>query len=119
MLNVPAFVGLPVMVPVVVLKVKSAGNLLPDCADHDQVYGVGPPVAVRVVLYFVFSFPPGRLDVVILTGGKTIVNDADATALLAIFVLKAMALSVHELVRVMPVLAYAVDLLVGMEPLVV
>lgn len=86
------------------------------------MYGVVPPVACNFtpVGYFTLTCPSGRLVVMTVSGGGgMIVNAADATALLTIFVLKATAWSVHELVKVMAVFAYAVDLLVGVEPLVV
>jgi hypothetical protein len=36
-LNVPVLVGVPVMSPVLLLKLRPGGKLEPDAAAHDQV----------------------------------------------------------------------------------
>ena len=101
-LAVAAFVGLPEMSPVVAFNVNPAGNLLPVASDH--LYGAVPPVAVSDWEYFTLTVPPGRVAVVTVSGGGGMtVNAAVATALSAIFFLKAWALSVTELVSVMAV----------------
>ena len=56
--------------------------------------------------------------VIFNAGGGTIVNTAVATSLAAL-PLNALAMSVHELVKVIAVFLYAVELLVGGTPVVV
>jgi hypothetical protein len=57
----PAVVGVPEIFPVVVVSVNPAGKV-PD--EMDQVYGMEPPVAAKVVVYGVPTVPPGNEVVV-------------------------------------------------------
>ena len=74
-----AVVGIPEMTPAV-LKVKPAGSDDPEASD--QVYGVVPPVAVRVWLYATPTVPLGRVVVVIdrAAGAGLIVIDSALVA---------------------------------------
>ena len=64
-LNEPAAVGVPLNVPPAV-KVSPPGRE-PDSRDH--VYGVIPPVAVKVCVYDVPTVPAGSGEVVVIESG--------------------------------------------------
>jgi hypothetical protein len=56
-LEVPLLVGVPEIAPVAVPRL-SPGGRLPDETDH--VYGLVPPVALKVPLYALLTVPPGN-----------------------------------------------------------
>ena len=62
-LNVPAAVGVPLIVPPLLIE-RPLGRPL-----ADQVYGDIPPVAARFVAYVVAIVPGGRVAVEIASGG--------------------------------------------------
>ena len=71
--EVPAVVGVPEMTPALLIA-SPAGS---DPVDSDQLYGVVPPVAARVVEYAVPTVPPGSVVVEMASGaGFTVIaND--------------------------------------------
>ena len=75
---VPDAVGVPEITPVEAARLNPAGK---DPDEIDQLYGVFPPVAARVVEYELFNVPPGNDDVVI-DGGCAVA----ATTMLKLFV---------------------------------
>ena len=73
----PAFLGVPLISPVVEFKESPLGRL-PDTIDH--VYGSVPPVACTNALYGSCLVPSGRLVVVIVGppdgSGSTVIESA-------------------------------------------
>jgi hypothetical protein len=76
--NMPVFVGLPDMTPVVGSRDNPAGRELP--AASDQVYGVLPPAADRVWLYAAPTVPKGRDAVAMDSESYTSIESGFVTA---------------------------------------
>jgi hypothetical protein len=86
-----AAVGVPLMAPVEVFSDSPAGNVP---LVSDQLYGVAPPVAFRLALYAVPTWPFGN-DVVVMASGAAIVSESD-TDLLWTGLLESLTLKVSE-----------------------
>ena len=69
----PVADGVPVMAPVLVFRIKPAGNAP---ADTDQVSGVVPPVEAIDCEYAVLSVPPGNAVVVIVNVAAVTIESA-------------------------------------------
>jgi len=70
-LNVPMFVGVPLIVPLLAPRANPGGNAPAVIA---QPYGVIPPLAVKVEEYAAFRAPFGTLDVPRTSGAGCTVN---------------------------------------------
>src|SRR4029079_17918303 len=73
---VPAAVGVPVIAPVLALRLSPAGS---GPGDNEQVYGVVPPLAAAVCEYTPVASPFNRV-VVVIDGAVAMVIDSALVA---------------------------------------